>query len=106
MPKEFRRVDTGGLVPNKPVDRGICCVLGSQVNVRSNIPVSVGRAKEAQTQFLFLVEDAIRQLDLAKSVQRYQLAVDEAKVRLNLAMSRRLDDAVADGNQHRKHSRL
>jgi len=33
-----------------------------------------------------LVEDAIRQPDLAKSVQRYQLAIDEAKVRLNLAV--------------------
>ena len=28
----------------------------------------------------------IRQPDLAKGVQRYQLVVDEAKVRLNLAM--------------------
>ena len=45
-----------------------------------------GRAKEAQTEFLTLMEDAIRQTDLAKSVQRYQLAVDEAKVRLNLAV--------------------
>ena len=33
-----------------------------------------------------LLEDAIRQPDLAKSVQRYQLAVDEANVRLNLAV--------------------
>ena len=32
------------------------------------------------------MEDAIRQADLAKSVQRYQLVVDEAKVRLNLAV--------------------
>ena len=32
------------------------------------------------------MEDDIRQLDLAKSVQRYQLALDEAKVRLNLAV--------------------
>ena len=32
------------------------------------------------------MEDAIRQPDLSKSVQRYQLAVDEAKVRLNLAV--------------------
>ena len=35
------------------------------------------------------MEDAIRQPDLAKSVQRYQLVVfffDEAKVRLNLAV--------------------
>jgi len=33
------------------------------------------------------MEDAIRQPDLAKSVQRYQLAVDQAKVRLNLAVA-------------------
>ena len=32
------------------------------------------------------MEDAIRQTDLAKSMQRYQLAVDQAKVRLNLAV--------------------
>ena len=31
------------------------------------------------------MEDSIRQPNLSKSVQRYQLAVDEAKVRLNLA---------------------
>ena len=45
-----------------------------------------GRAKETQTEFLALVEDAIRQPDLAKSVQRYQLEVDQAKVRLNFAV--------------------
>ena len=33
------------------------------------------------------MEDAIRQPDLAKSVQRYQLAADQAKVRLNLAVA-------------------
>ena len=32
-----------------------------------------------------LLEDAIRQPDLAKRVQRCQLAVDKAKVRLDLA---------------------
>ena len=32
------------------------------------------------------MEDAIREPDITKSVQRYQLAVDEAKVRLNLAV--------------------
>ena len=61
-------------------------VLGSQVNVRSSILGSGGRAKEAQSEFLVQVEDSIRQPDLAKSIQRYQLAVDEAKVRLNLAV--------------------
>ena len=56
------------------------------MNVRSNVLGEGGRAKEAQTEFLTLMEDAIRQPDLAKNVQRYQLAVNEAKVRLNLAV--------------------
>ena len=56
------------------------------MNVRSSILGSGGRAKEAQSEFLVLMENSIRQPDLAKSVQRYQLAVDEAKVRLNLAV--------------------
>ena len=46
-----------------------------------------GRAKEAQSEFLVIMEDTIRQPDYAQSVQRYQLAVDHAKVRLNLAMA-------------------
>ena len=69
---------------NQSIEAFIYCVLGSQVNVRSSILGSRGRAKETQSEFLVLVEDSIRQPDLAKSVQRYQLAVDEAKVRLNL----------------------
>ena len=60
--------------------------MGAQVNIRSSILGEGGRAKEAQTEFLTLMEDAIRQPDLSKSVQRYQLAVDQAKVRLNLAV--------------------
>ena len=56
------------------------------MNVSSSILGEGGRAKEAQTEFLTLMEDSIRQPDLAKSVQRYQLAVNEAKVRLNLAV--------------------
>ena len=71
---------------NQSIEAFVYCVLGSQVNVRSTILGSGGRAKEAQSEFLVLVEDSIRQPDLAKSVQRYQLAVDEAKVRLNLAV--------------------
>ena len=71
---------------NQSIEAFVYCVLGSQVNVRSSILGSGGRAKEAQSEFLVLVEDAIRQPDLAKSIQRYQLAVDEAKVRLNLAV--------------------
>ena len=71
---------------NQSIEAFVYCILGAQVNVRSSIIGTGGRAKEAQTEFLTLMEDAIRQPDLAKSVQRYQLAVDEAKVRLNIAM--------------------
>ena len=71
---------------NQSIEAFVYCGLGSQVNVRSSILGSGGRAKEEQSEFLVLVEDSIRQPDLANSVQRYQLAVDEAKVRLNLAV--------------------
>ena len=59
------------------------CVLGTQVNVRSRILGDGGRAKESRSEFWTLLEDAIWQPDVAKSMQRYHLAVDEAKVPLN-----------------------
>ena len=55
------------------------CILGAQVNVRSSILGDGGRAQEAQSEFLTLLEDAIRQPDLVKSVQFYQVSVDEAR---------------------------
>ena len=71
---------------NQSIEAFVDCVLGAQVNVRSTILVSGGRAKEAQSEFLVFVQDAIRQPDLAKSAQRYQLSMDEGKVRTNLAV--------------------
>ena len=71
---------------NQSIETFVYCILGAQLNVRSSILGEGGRAKEAQTKLLTLMEDAIRQPDLVQSVQRYQLAVDEAKVRLNLAV--------------------
>ena len=40
-----------------------------------------GRVKEARSEFLTLMHDAIRQTDLAQSEQHYQLAVAEANVK-------------------------
>lgn len=54
--------------------------------MRSTIISDGGRANEAQSEFLALVENAIKQPDLAKSVQRYQLALDETKPRVNFAV--------------------
>ena len=87
VPKTAAGLTQAGLSRiNQSIEAFVYCILGAQVNVRSSILGEGGRAKEAQTEFLTLMEDAIRQPDLAKSVQRYQLAVDQAKVRLNLAV--------------------
>ena len=64
---------------NQSIEAFVYRILGAQVNVRSSILGKGGRAEEAQTEFLVLVEDAIRQQDLAKSVQRYQLALIKRK---------------------------
>ena len=55
---------------NQSIEAFVYCILGAQVNVRSSILGEGGRAKEAQTEFLTLMEDAIRQPDITKSVQR------------------------------------
>ena len=57
------------------------------MDVRSSIAGSQGSAIETQRQFLSMVEDAIRNPGISKSVQRFQLAIQSAKVRLDLAIS-------------------
>jgi len=42
------------------IEAFVYCVLGAQVNIRSSILGSGGRTKEAQSEFLVLMEDAIR----------------------------------------------
>ena len=71
---------------NQSIEAFVYCIFGAQVNVRSSILGSSGSAKEAQREFLVLVENAIRKPDILKSVQRFKLAIDEAKVRLDLTM--------------------
>ena len=72
---------------NQSIEALVYCVLGAQVNVRSSILGNTGSAQEVQQEFLVLLEDAIKQPDISKSVQRFQLAVQEAKVKLDLAVS-------------------
>ena len=62
-------------------------VLGVQVNVQTSILGDSGGAEEVRREFLVLTEDAIQQPDISKSVKRFQLAVQEAKVKLDLAIS-------------------
>ena len=61
---------------DQSIDAFVYCSLGDQFNVCSSILGDSGRVKEAQSEFLALLEYAIRQPDLAKSVQRDQLAID------------------------------
>ena len=72
---------------NQSIEALVYCVLGAQVNVRSSILGNSGSAEETRREFLELFESAVRQPDISKSVQRFQLAVQEAKVRLDLAVS-------------------
>ena len=72
---------------NQSIESFCYAILGSQVDVRSSISGSQGSAIETQRQFLSMVEDAIRNPDISKSVQRFQLASESAKVRLDLAIS-------------------
>ena len=72
---------------NQSIESFCYAILGSQVNVRSSIAGSQGSSIETQREFLSLVEDAIRNPDINKSVQRFQLAIESAKVRLDLAIS-------------------
>ena len=72
---------------NQSIESFCYAILGSQVDVRSSITGSQGSAIETQRQFLSMVENAIRNPDISKSVQRFQLAIENAKVRLDLAIS-------------------
>ena len=72
---------------NQSIESFCYSILGAQVNVRSSIAGSQGSSIETQREFLSLVEDAIRNPDIRKSVQRFQLAIESAKVRLDLAIS-------------------
>ena len=71
---------------NQSIEALVYCVLGARVNTRSSIIDNGGRAKETQSEFLVLLKEAIRSPDISKSIQRYQLAVGEAKARLDFAV--------------------
>ena len=72
---------------NRSLEAFVYCVLGAQVNIRSGIVGNSGGAVEAQQEMLKLFESAVIEEDLATSVQRYQLAVQGAKLRLDLAIA-------------------
>lgn len=65
---------------NQSIEAFVYCVLGAQVNVRSSILGNDGSAKEAQREFLILIEDAVRQPDISKSVKDFNLQLMKQKL--------------------------
>ena len=63
------------------------CILGAQVNARSGITGETGSAVKVRREFLALLEDSIYKPDISTSIQRFQLAVQEARVKLDLTIS-------------------
>ena len=72
---------------NQSIEAFVYTVLGAQVNTRSSIVGDAGSATETRAVFLKLFEDAIKEADISKSIQRYQMAVQSAKVRLDFAIA-------------------
>ena len=64
------------------------CILGAQANTRSSILGNLGTARNTQTDFLILIEDSIKTLNVSNGPVKYQDAIQATKVRLNLAVAR------------------
>ena len=64
------------------------CILGAQGNTRSSILGNLGTARNTQTDFLVLIEDSIKTLNVSNGPVKYQDAIQATKVRLNLAVAR------------------
>ena len=73
---------------NRSIEAFGYCILGAQANTRSSILGTLGTARNTQTEFLILVEDAIRTLTVSSEPVKYQDAIEMTKVRLNFAVVR------------------
>ena len=87
VPLSYGLTKSGQARINQSIEAFVYCILGAQVNVRSSILGNSGSAQKVRRELLVLMEDAVKQPDISKSVQRFQLAVQEAKVKLDLAIS-------------------
>ena len=85
---------SSGLTPrglgriNRSIEAFGYCILGAQANTRSSIIGTTGTAINTQTDFLVLVDDAIRNLTVSSEPVKYQTAIELTKVRLNFAVAR------------------
>ena len=64
------------------------CILSAQANTRNSILGNLGTARNTQTDFLVLIEDSIKTLNVSNGPVKYQDAIQATKVRLNFAVGR------------------
>ena len=73
---------------NRSIEAFGYCILGAQANTRSSILGNLGTARNTQTDFLVLLEDSIKTLNVSNGPVIYQDAIQATKVRLNFAVGR------------------
>ena len=72
------------------------CILGAQANTRSSIIGSIGTARNTQTDFLALFEDAIRTLTFSNGPIKYQNAIEKQSAIELCHSKRRLAIAITN----------
>ena len=75
---------------NRSIEAFGYCILGAQANTLSSIldNTQPGTAKDTQNDFLVLVNDSIKTLNVSNEPVKYQHAIQATKVRLNFAVAR------------------
>ena len=88
IPSDSHGLTSAGLSRiNQCIEVFVFSILGAQVNARSRVTGNSSSAVEVRREFLALLENYTRKLNISASIQRFQLAVQEAKVKLDLAIS-------------------
>ena len=81
IPSDSHGLTSAGLSRiNQCIEVFVFCILGAQVNARSKITGNSGSAVEVRREFLALLEDSIRKPNISASIERFQLAIQEARV--------------------------
>ena len=87
IPSDSQGLTSAGLSRiNQSIEVFVFCILCAQVNARSGITGNSGSAVKVRREFLALLEDSIRKPNISASIERFQLAVQEARVKLDLAI--------------------
>ena len=79
---------TPGMVRlNRSIEAFVYCVLGAQVNMGSSIVGGGGIAQEVRQELTQLFEKAVIEENLSDSVQQYQEAIENSRVKLDFAVN-------------------